>query len=263
MEAYKRVALARKKTRPTGQDFIDNLFTDFIELHGDRCFGDDPAMITGLGMLMDMPVTVIAQERGKNTKSRVKRNFGSSHPEGYRKALRQMKLAEKFNRPIVCLIDTSGAFCGIGAEERGQGHAIANNLMEMMGLTVPILSIVIGEGGSGGALALGVADEVWMLENAIYSVISPEGCASILWKDSSKTKEAANCLKLTAQDLLELQVIDKIISENHRDFKNVYRELKIGLYKSLQKNQALETVQLTENRYQRFRKYGAIETVSE
>nr|WP_320025991.1 acetyl-CoA carboxylase carboxyltransferase subunit alpha [uncultured Acetobacterium sp.] len=263
MEAYKRVALARKKTRPTGQDFIDNLFTDFIELHGDRCFGDDPAMITGLGMLMDMPVTVIAQERGKNTKSRVKRNFGSSHPEGYRKALRQMKLAEKFNRPIVCLIDTSGAFCGIGAEERGQGLAIANNLMEMMGLKVPILSIVIGEGGSGGALALGVADEVWMLENAIYSVISPEGCASILWKDASKTKEAANCLKLTAQDLLELQVIDKIISENHRDFKNVYRELKIGLYKSLQKNQALETDQLTENRYQRFRKYGAIETVSE
>ncbi|MBU4438847.1 MAG: acetyl-CoA carboxylase carboxyltransferase subunit alpha [Acetobacterium sp.] len=263
MEAYKRVALARKKTRPTGQDFIDNLFTDFIELHGDRCFGDDPAMITGLGLLMDMPVTIIAQERGKNTKSRVKRNFGSSHPEGYRKALRQMKLAEKFNRPIVCLIDTSGAFCGIGAEERGQGLAIANNLMEMMGLKVPILSIVIGEGGSGGALALGVADEVWMLENAIYSVISPEGCASILWKDASKTKEAANCLKLTAQDLLELQVIDKIISENHRDFKNVYRELKIGLYKSLQKNQALETDQLTENRYQRFRKYGAIETVSE
>ncbi|WP_373484043.1 acetyl-CoA carboxylase carboxyltransferase subunit alpha [Acetobacterium sp.] len=263
MEAYKRVALARKKTRPTGQDFIDNLFTDFIELHGDRCFGDDPAMITGLAMLMDMPVTVIAQERGKNTKTRVKRNFGSAHPEGYRKALRQMKLAEKFNRPIVCLIDTSGAFCGIGAEERGQGHAIANNLMEMMSLKVPILAIVIGEGGSGGALALGVADEVWMLENAIYSVISPEGCASILWKDASKTKEAANCLKLTAQDLLELQVVDKIISENHRDFKNVYRELKIGLYKSFQKNQALDHEQLTEHRYQRFRKYGAIETISE
>ena len=263
MEAYKRVALARKKTRPTGQDFIDNLFTDFIELHGDRCFGDDPAMITGLGMLMDMPVTVIAQERGKNTKSRVKRNFGSCHPEGYRKALRQMKLAEKFNRPIVCLIDTSGAFCGIGAEERGQGHAIANNLMAMMSLKVPILSIVIGEGGSGGALALGVADEVWMLENAIYSVISPEGCASILWKDAAKTKEAANCLKLTAQDLLELQVVDKIISENHRDFKNVYRELKIGLYKNFQKKQVLDHEQLTEQRYQRFRKYGAIETIFE
>lgn len=262
MEAYKRVALARKKTRPTGQDFIDNLFTDFIELHGDRCFGDDPAVISGLGHLMDMPVTVIAQERGQNTKSRVKRNFGSAHPEGYRKALRQMKLAEKFNRPIVCLIDTSGAFCGIGAEERGQGLAIANNLMEMMSLKVPILSVVIGEGGSGGALALGVADEVWMLENAIYSVISPEGCASILWKDASKTKDAANCLKLTAQDLLELQVIDKIISENHRDFKNVYRELKIGLYKCFQKNQALDRDQLINNRYQRFRKYGAIDSMT-
>ncbi|MDP2842486.1 MAG: carboxyl transferase domain-containing protein, partial [Acetobacterium sp.] len=210
-----------------------------------------------------MPVTIIAQERGKNTKSRIKRNFGSSHPEGYRKALRQMKLAEKFNRPIVCLIDTSGAFCGIGAEERGQGQAIAKNLMEMMSLKVPILSVVIGEGGSGGALALGVADEVWMLENAIYSVISPEGCASILWKDASKTKEAARCLKLTAQDLLELEVIDKIISENHRDFKNVYRELKIGLYKGFQKNQALDTDQLTQNRYQRFRKYGAIESLTE
>lgn len=263
MEAYKRVALARKKNRPTGQDFIENIFTDFIELHGDRCFGDDPAMITGLGFLGDLPVTIIAQERGKNTKSRVKRNFGSSHPEGYRKALRQMKLAEKFNRPIVCLIDTSGAFCGIGAEERGQGQAIAMNLMEMMGLTVPIISVIIGEGGSGGALALGVADEVWMLENAIYSVISPEGCASILWKDASKTREAANCLKLTAQDLLELEVIDKIISENHRDFKNVYRELQIGLYRTLKKNQSLPTEDLTQNRYERFRKYGAIETVAE
>jgi acetyl-coenzyme A carboxylase carboxyl transferase subunit alpha len=222
MEAYKRVALPRKKSRPTGQDFIDNLFTDFIQLHGDRCFGDDPPMITGLGFLMDLPVTVIAQERGKNTKSRVKRNFGSSHPEGYRKALRQMKLAEKFNRPIVCLIDTSGAICGIGAEQRGQGHAIAKNLMEMMSLTVPILSIVIGERGSGGALALGVADEVWMLENAIYSVISPEGCATILWKGCLKSKEAAKCLKLTAQDLYELQLLIKLFLK-HRDLKRLSR----------------------------------------
>jgi acetyl-CoA carboxylase carboxyl transferase alpha subunit len=263
MEAYKQVALARKKNRPTGFDFVENIFSDFIELHGDRCFGDDPAMITGLGFLMDMPVTIIAQERGKTTKSRVKRNFGSSHPEGYRKALRHMKLAEKFNRPIVCLIDTSGAFCGIGAEERGQGQAIATNLMEMMGLKVPIISIVIGEGGSGGALALGVADEVWMLEHAIYSVISPEGCASILWKDPAKTKEAANYLKLTAQDLLELEVIDRIIPENHRDFKNVYRELKIGLYKILKKNLALDQTVLTQTRYNRFRKYGAIEGINE
>ncbi|AFA48690.1 acetyl-CoA carboxylase carboxyltransferase subunit alpha [Acetobacterium woodii] len=259
MEAYKHVTLARKKNRPTGQDYIDNLFTDFIELHGDRSFGDDPAMITGLGFLMDMPVTIIAQERGKNTKTRVKRNFGSSHPEGYRKALRQMKLAEKFNRPIVCFIDTSGAFCGIGAEERGQGHAIAMNLMEMMSLQVPIISIIIGEGGSGGALALGVADEVWILENAIYSVISPEGCASILWKDPAKIKEAANCLKLTAEDLLELQVVDKIISENHRDFKNVYRELKINLFKCFQKSKTMSASELTQNRYDRFRKYGSIE----
>lgn len=212
---------------------------------------------------MDMPVTIIAQERGKTTKSRVKRNFGSSHPEGYRKALRQMKLAEKFNRPIVCLIDTSGAFCGIGAEERGQGQAIATNLMEMMGLKVPIISIVIGEGGSGGALALGVADQVWMLEHAIYSVISPEGCASILWKDPAKTKEAANCLKLTAQDLLELEVIDRIIPENHRDFKNVYRELKISLYKILKRNQTLDQTVLIQDRYNRFRKYGAVEGMNE
>ncbi|KNZ41560.1 acetyl-CoA carboxylase carboxyltransferase subunit alpha [Acetobacterium bakii] len=261
MEAYKRVALARKKTRPTGIDYIENLFTNFIELHGDRCFGDDAAMITGLGFLMDMPVTVIAQERGKNTKSRVKRNFGSSHPEGYRKALRQMQLAEKFNRPIVCIIDTSGAFCGIGAEERGQGQAIAKNLMEMMTLKVPIISIIIGEGGSGGALALGVADEVWMLENAIYSVISPEGCASILWKDSSKTKEAANCLKLTAQDLLELEVIDKIVPETHRDFTLLYRELIINLYKTFKKNQSLPHEQLTQLRYERFRKFGAFDQI--
>ncbi|HEY5556994.1 acetyl-CoA carboxylase carboxyltransferase subunit alpha [Acetobacterium sp.] len=259
MEAYKRVALARKKTRATGLDYIENLFTNFIEFHGDRCFGDDPAMITGLGFLLDMPVTIIALERGKTTKSRVKRNFGSSHPEGYRKALRQMKLAEKFNRPIVCLIDTSGAFCGIGAEERGQGHAIAQNLMEMMALKVPIVSIIIGEGGSGGALALGVADEVWMLENAIYSVISPEGCASILWKDPSKTKEAANCLKLTAQDLLELEVIDKIISETHRDFKLVYHELKINLYKAFKKRKKMPKDKLPELRYERFRKFGAFE----
>jgi acetyl-CoA carboxylase carboxyl transferase alpha subunit len=259
MEAYKRVNLARKKNRPTGLDYIENIFTDFIELHGDRCFGDDPAIITGLGFLLDLPVTIIAQERGKNTKSKIKRNFGSPHPEGYRKALRQMKLAEKFNRPIVCFIDTSGAFCGIGAEERGQGHAIASNLNEMINLKVPIISIIIGEGGSGGALALGVADEVWMLENAIYSVISPEGCASILWKDASRSKEAANCLKLTAPDLLELEVIDKIISENHPDFNTVFRNLKSDLYQSITTQQIHSPEVLTENRYQRFRKYGKIE----
>ncbi len=255
MEAYKRVLLARKKNRPTSIDYIAELFTGFVELHGDRSFGDDPAMITGLGFLMDMPVTIIAQERGKNTKSKISRNFGSSHPEGYRKALRQMKLAEKFNRPIVCLIDTSGAFCGIGAEERGQGEAIAANLMAMMTLKVPIISVIIGEGGSGGALALGVADEVWMLENSIYSVISPEGCASILWKDVSRTKEAANCLKLTADDLKELQVIDDIITETHRDFKYIFQELQVNLYQTFRRNQQLDPQELVEKRYHRFRKF--------
>ncbi|MGL4606421.1 MAG: acetyl-CoA carboxylase carboxyltransferase subunit alpha [Eubacteriaceae bacterium] len=258
MEAYKSVVIARKKNRPTGLDYIEHIFTDFIEFHGDRCFGDDPAIIAGLGKLFEMPVTIIAQERGKNTKNKVKRNFGSSHPEGYRKALRQMKLAEKFNRPIVCFIDTSGAYCGIGAEERGQGHSIATNLMEMMTLKVPIISIVIGEGGSGGALALGVADEVWMLENSIYSVISPEGCASILWKDPSKTKEAANCLKLTASDLKELKIIEKIIREDQRDFKNIFREIQTNLYKSFIKSKEIDKKELTEKRYQRFRKYGAL-----
>ncbi|MDI3536110.1 MAG: acetyl-CoA carboxylase carboxyl transferase subunit alpha [Eubacteriaceae bacterium] len=261
MEAYKRVQLARKKNRPTSLDYIEHIFTDFIELHGDRQFADDPAMITGLGFLMDMPVTVIAQERGKNTKSRVRRNFGSCHPEGYRKALRQMKLAEKFKRPIVCLIDTSGAYCGIGAEERGQGHAIASNLMEMMTLEVPIISIVIGEGGSGGALALGVADEVWMLENAIYSVISPEGCASILWKDASRTKEAASQLKLTAPDLKELKVIDQIITESHRDFKYIFCEIQVNLYQTFLKNKKISVDELLEKRYQRFRQYGQLSEI--
>jgi len=260
MEAYKRVALARKKTRPTGLDYIENLFTNFIELHGDRCFGDDAAMITGLGLLMDMPVTVIAQERGKNTKSRVKRNFGSSHPEGYRKALRQMQLAEKFNRPIVCIIDTSGAFCGIGAEERGQGQAIAKNLMEMMTLKVPIISIIIGEGGSGGALALSVCDRIYMLEHAVYSILSPEGFATILWKDSKRAQEAAELMKMTAQDLKELGFADTVLPEPIEGIHfNPYAL--IGLLSSqLQKDltilDKLRKERLVALRYQRYRKFG-------
>ena len=213
MEAYKRVAAARAKGRPTGSDFIEHIFEGFVELHGDRRFADDKAIVAGVAMLNDMPVTVIAIDRGKDTKEKIKRNFGSAHPEGYRKALRQMKLAEKFNRPVICFIDTSGAYCGIGAEERGQAQAIAENLMEMMTLKVPIISIFTGEGESGGALGLAVADEVWMLENAVYSVISPEGCASILWKDASKTKEASECLKLTAEELLNLKVVERSIRE--------------------------------------------------
>ena len=220
MEAYKRVAAARAKGRPTGSDFIEHIFEGFVELHGDRRFADDKAIVAGVAMLNDMPVTVIAIDRGKDTKEKIKRNFGSAHPEGYRKALRQMKLAEKFNRPVICFIDTSGAYCGIGAEERGQAQAIAENLMEMMTLKVPIISIFTGEGESGGALGLAVADEVWMLENAVYSVLSPEGFASILWKDSSKV------ISLGSSDRLTQNVIaNKSIASYHpsdRRFSMLY-----------------------------------------
>ena len=211
--AYDRVRAARSKDRPTGTDYIDNIFTDFFELQGDRRFADDPAIVAGIAMLKDMPVTVIAMQKGKDTKERIRRNFGAPNPEGFRKSLRLMKQAEKFHRPVVCFVDTSGAFCGIGAEERGQGQAIAENMSEMMGLKTPIISILIGEGGSGGALGLAVADEVWMLENAIYSVISPEGCASILWRDSKRAPDAAECLRLTAHDAYEFGVTEKVISE--------------------------------------------------
>ena len=256
MSAYDKVTAARAKGRPTGMDFITNIFDDFIELHGDRRFGDDKAVIAGIARLNAMPVTVVALERGHDTKEKVFRNFGSAHPEGYRKALRQMKLAEKFGRPVVCFVDTSGAFCGIAAEERGQGQAIADNLMEMMTLRVPVVSVLIGEGGSGGALALAVADEVWMLENAVYSVISPEGCASILWKDASKVKEASECLKLTAQDLLEMKVIEKIIGENGKNFHKTYLDLKQSLSETLVKNRKLDPEELVQKRYERFRKIG-------
>jgi len=255
MKAFERVQAARAKGRATGFDYIRHIFTDFFELHGDRCFADDPAVITGIARLRDMPVTVIALEKGHDTKDKVARNFGAAHPEGYRKALRQMKLAEKFGRPIICFVDTSGAFCGIGAEERGQGMAIANNLMEMMTLKVPVVSVFVGEGGSGGALALAVADEVWMLENAVYSVISPEGCASILWKDPTKTKEAAECLKMTATDLMKLGVIERIIPEP-ADFPKIYDALKNELYQFLTQQKTLSGETLAETRYQRFRKIG-------
>lgn len=189
--------------------FVSGIFEDFMEMHGDRKFGDDPAMVTGLARLDGKPVTIVALEKGRNTKTRIQRNFGSAHPEGYRKALRQMKLAEKFNRPVICFIDTSGAYCGIGAEERGQGQAIADNLFQMSGLKVPVISILVGEGGSGGALALGVSDALWMMENSFYSVISPEGCASILWKDPSRIEEASESLKITPQHLSELNLCEK------------------------------------------------------
>ena len=261
MEAYKRVAAARAKGRPTGSDFIEHIFEGFVELHGDRRFADDKAIVAGVAMLNDMPVTVIAIDRGKDTKEKIKRNFGSAHPEGYRKALRQMKLAEKFNRPVICFIDTSGAYCGIGAEERGQAQAIAENLMEMMTLKVPIISIFTGEGESGGALGIAVADEVWMLENAVYSVISPEGCASILWKDASKTKEASECLKLTAEELLNLKVVERSIREPKdpkEGFEKVYQRLRRDLYSALCQGKKLSPEELVERRYQRFRRMGEV-----
>jgi len=252
LTAFERVCAARAKGRPTSLDLIKGIFKDFLEMHGDRRLGDDKAVVSGIAYLENIPVTVIGTEKGHTVKERTMRNFGSAHPEGYRKALRQMKLAEKFKRPVISFVDTSGAYCGIGAEERGQGQAIAENLMEMMTLKTPIISIIIGEGGSGGALALAVANEVWMLENSIYSVISPEGCASILWKDNKRAKEASECLKLTAKDLLDLNIIERIIPENER----LVDVLRAQILAAVQKYKAVSPDELTEQRYNRFRKIG-------
>ena len=211
--AWDKVQIVRASNRPTALDYVENIFDEFIELHGDRCFSDDKAIVCGLAKLDDINFTIIAEQKGRNTKENIQRNFGMPNPESYRKSLRFMKQAEKFNRPIVTFIDTKGAYPGIGAEERGQGEAIAKNLLEMSKLTVPIIVVVIGEGSSGGALAIGVGDKILMLENAIYSILSPEGYASILWKDSSRAKEASEVMKMTAKDLYDLKVIDKIIKE--------------------------------------------------
>ena len=257
MTAYEKVMAARDSGKLTAVDYIANMFGDsFIELHGDRRFADDKAVVSGLAMLYDMPVTVIGLEKGRNTKERMERNFGQAHPEGYRKALRLMKQAEKFRRPVLCFVDTSGAYPGIGAEERGQGLAIAENLMEMMTLKTPVLTILVGEGGSGGALALAVADEVWMMENSVYSVISPEGCASILWKDSSKAPQAAEALRLTAQDLFDLGVIERIIREPRAEDGAMFESLKLLIQRTFEKNLALSAEELTNARYERFRKIG-------
>ena len=253
MTAFEKLKAARDKNRPTSIKFIKTVFEGFIEMHGDRRFGDDRAIVAGLAWLGETAVTVAAIEKGRDVKERGARNAGSAHPEGYRKALRQMKLAEKFSRPVVCFVDTSGAYCGVGAEERGQGQAIAENLSEMMALKTPIISILIGEGGSGGALALAVADQVWMLEGAVYSVISPEGCASILWKDPARVKEAAECLKITAGDLMRLGVIDKIIPETPEMFEAIQKELALAIEKS----RLLDKDDLVRQRYDRFRKIGA------
>jgi len=254
LSAYERVRTARDNKRPTGMDYIRNVFPGFIEMHGDRRFGDDPAIVGGIASLNGTSVTVIAIEKGHTVRERSFRTSGAPSPEGYRKALRLMRQAEKFGRPVVCFVDTSGAYCGSGAEERGQGQAVAENLLEMSTLCVPVLSIVIGEGGSGGALALSVADRVWMMENAVYSVISPEGCASILWKDPGKAEAAAESLRLTAQDARMFGVIEEIISEEGLGTEGFYKNLKERIRKELSALSA--DPELLENRYQRFRRLG-------
>lgn len=257
-DAWERVTISRKNDRPVGQDYIRTLFFDFLEFHGDRCYGDDPAIIGGIARFAGIPVTVIAQAKGKSTKENVAHHFGMPSPEGYRKALRLMKQAEKFKRPILLFVDTPGAFCGIEAEERGQGEAIARNLFEMSSMKVPILSVVIGEGGSGGALALAVADEVWMLENAIYSVLSPEGFASILWKDSKRASEAAEVMKLTAADLKKLGVIEAVIAEpevyTEETMQSVVFVLQKKITEFLDTHCNFSPEELAVQRYERFRK---------
>ena len=255
---WEHVQLARAKTRPTGKDYIEALFDDFIEFHGDRHCGDDAAVIGGVAFFHGHPVTVLAQEKGEGTKENIARNFGMVSPEGYWKSLRLMQQAEKFHRPVICLVDTPGAFCGLEAEERGQGEAIAKNLYTLAGLTVPVLSIVIGEGGSGGALAFAVSDEVWMLEHSVYSILSPEGFASILWKDSKKAKEAAEVMKLTAVDLCEMGMIEHVIPEtepvSRENMEDVAGCLENGIADFLEKYSGKEQEELLEHRYQRFRK---------
>lgn len=257
-DAWERVTISRKNDRPVGQDYIRILFSDFLEFHGDRCYGDDTAIIGGIARSAGIPVTVIAQAKGKSTKENVAHHFGMPSPEGYRKALRLMKQAEKFKRPILLFVDTPGAFCGIEAEERGQGEAIARNLFEMSSMKVPVLSVVIGEGGSGGALALAVADEVWMLEHSVYSILSPEGFASILWKDSKKAKEAAAVMKLTAADLYQMGMIEHVIPEaepvSRENINDIAGYLENGIADFLEKYGEEEPEKLLEHRYERFRK---------
>lgn len=254
---WERVQISREKDRPVGQDYLKQLFPDFMEFHGDRAFGDDKAVTGGIARFHGRPVTVIVQSKGKSTKENLERHFGMPSPEGYRKALRLMKQAEKFQRPVLCFVDTPGAFCGVEAEERGQGEAIARNLFEMAALTVPVLSVVIGEGGSGGALAMAVANEVWMMENAIYSILSPEGFAAILWKDSTRAKEAAEVMKLTAIDLKELGIIEQIIPEPEgytvENMQPVTADLGEKIEAFLKKWEQCVGEEIVEQRYQRFR----------
>ena len=262
LSAWQRVQIARHPQRPYTLDYINMLFSDFIELHGDRGFADDKAIVCGFAKLENQKIVVIGHQKGRDIKENIKRNFGCAHPEGYRKSLRVMQLAEKFDLPILIFIDTPGAYPGIGAEERGQAQAIALNLREMARIAVPLVAIVIGEGGSGGALGIGVADRVCVLENAYYSVISPEGCAAILWKNGSKAPEAAEVLKLTAQDLLNMKIIDEIVSEPlggaHRDPQKMAETLRETIKKHLRDLKALSKEKLLELRYEKFRNMGVI-----
>ena len=246
---------ARDQGRLTALDFAQGIFDDFIELHGDRNFRDDGAIIGGIGRLNGQAVTVVGIQKGRNLQDSLNRNFGQPHPEGYRKALRLMKQAEKFGRPVVTFINTAGAYPGVGAEERGQGEAIARNLMEMSDLKVPIIAIIIGEGGSGGALALAVADKVWMLENTIYSILSPEGFATILWKDGSRSEEAAELMKITSGELLNMGIVDKVIPERGYFTSEIIEAIKTAIVDELAELSQLSTEDLLEARYQRFRKY--------
>ncbi|SET44710.1 acetyl-CoA carboxylase carboxyltransferase subunit alpha [Oceanobacillus limi] len=260
LKPWQRVQMARHQERPTTLDYIAELFTDFVEFHGDRSFGDDEAIVSGIAFYRDTPVTIVGHQRGKNTKENLRRNFGMPHPEGYRKALRHMKQAEKFNRPIITFIDTKGADPGKESEERGQSEAIARNLMEMAGLSVPIICIVIGEGGSGGALALGVGDRIHMLENSTYSVISPEGAAALLWKDSSLAQKAAETMKITAPDLYDLGVIDEIIAEPkggaHRNIKEQAVNINKVLEESLNELINVKADVLLEKRWEKYKQIG-------
>ncbi|MGJ9382401.1 acetyl-CoA carboxylase carboxyl transferase subunit alpha [Salipaludibacillus sp. CF4.18] len=260
MTAWDRVQLARHSKRPTTLDYIEHLFTNFMELHGDRFYGDDAAIVGGIAKFEGEPVTVIGHQRGKGTKDNLKRNFGMPHPEGFRKALRLMKQAEKFNRPVICFIDTKGAYPGKSAEERGQSEAIAKNLIEMAGLRVPIVCIVIGEGGSGGALALGVGDRICMLENSTYSVISPEGAAALLWKDAGQAKRAAETMKITAPDLKELELIDEMIPEirggAHRNLEAQSGYIRQTLKSALLELNKIDRNDLVKKRYEKFNKIG-------
>ena len=261
MTAWEKVEIARNPKRKTSLDYIDEIFDEFMELHGDRNFKDDKAIVCGLARIDKQNYTVIAEQKGRTTKENIERNFGMPQPEGYRKALRLMKQAEKFGRAVIAFVDTPGAFCGLEAEERGQGEAIARNLLEMSDLKVPVLSVVIGEGGSGGALGLAIADRVWMLQNAVYSVISPEGCASILWKDAAKAEMAAASLKLAAEDAKSIGVIERILSENDIGKKEFYDRIRTLLMEELKV--LSEEADLIQSRYDRFRKLGVSAVVKE